>query len=140
MRRCRALIGALTAALCVLLALALATDSAVTHPGGPTPAAGTPYTAVAAAPVSPVAVGQGRGAANVEHDRHPGPFDDCRHRRAIRVSAAVSAPQSEPCACCAAPEPAVHPARTPESVTGHAAVAAVPDPGERPSLLQVFRC
>ncbi|MDI3407264.1 hypothetical protein [Streptomyces cavernicola] len=142
MRRCRALLGALTAALCTLLALAVAADTAVARSGPQHPAADTPYAAVAAAPAAgPVAgTARGFGASNAEQDRHPGPFDDCRHRRANRASVAAPVLQTEPCTACTAREPAAHTARTPRSATGHAAVAAPLDPGERPALLQVFRC
>ncbi|MDI3418949.1 hypothetical protein [Streptomyces luteolus] len=143
MRRCRGLFGALTVALCALLALAVTTDSAMAHPGAPTSAATIPYAAAAAAPASfgaPAAAGQGHSASNVEQDRHPGPFDDCRHRRAIRASVAAPVAQPEPCDCCASPERPAHTVRVPRPVSGHAAVAAAPDPGERPALLQVFRC
>ncbi|MFM9367902.1 hypothetical protein [Streptomyces sp. Da 82-17] len=141
MRRCRALLGLLTAALCALLALAVATDSAVAGPADQNPAATDPYAAVAAPPApAGLAAGPGRGAANAEQDRHPGPFDDCRHRRAIRAAVAAPVPLPDPGTAAAAPAPAAHPARAPRSVTGHAAVAAAPDPGERPALLQVFRC
>ncbi|MDQ8703001.1 hypothetical protein RCO28_10945 [Streptomyces sp. LHD-70] len=144
MRRCRTLLGVLFTALSAFLALAVATGSAVAHPGDPTSAATIPYAAAAAAPASfgaPAAAGQGHGASNVEQDRNPGPFDDCRHRRAIRASVAAPLPQPcAACAACAAPGPVAHPAGTPRTATGHAAVAAVLDPGERPALLQVFRC
>jgi hypothetical protein len=141
MRRFRAVLGALTVALCALLALAVATDAAVAHPGIKATETDLVYAAPVAAAAAGVAAapGQTPGAFNVEEDRHPDPYDDCRHRRAIRATVGAPTPQPEPCELCCIPEPPAHTALSRRPAV-HPACAAVPAPGERPALLQVFRC
>lgn len=159
MRRCRAtfsaLAAALTATLCALLALTLATDTAAALPGAAAHASApeadratpegdrapqartAPGTAAAEATV-PTA-GPVTTASSIRENRHPGPVEDCRHRRAIRATVVTAAPQPEPCEQCCAPAATVPAPHAPRAAL-HPACAATPAPGERPALLQVFRC
>ncbi|MGW0735733.1 hypothetical protein [Streptomyces sp. NPDC002851] len=143
MRHGRAVIGTLIAAVCVFLALVLATDTALADPAdsAPTQFGGATGDATAtdtqlpgdtadSAPL-PAYTAEGKGHS---------PFDDCRHRRPSRASlAAPAVPQPDP------DEPGGTRAEFGDAAGARVPGlddprAALPGSGDRLSLLQVFRC